>query len=121
MITSKTTGPMEATAAAQALVFYRTRLADLLVKTELAPDGNVEIHLAVSALIERLSGDLIRLYDDLERGALGEGDRAIVMPSLEFMREVLRHAWSRPRSIRDTLFKALAPSPDIPPRETKRQ
>lgn len=103
------------TPAARTLAVYRTRLADLLVKAETVQEGNTEIHFAVSALIERLSGDLIRLYGDLERGALAPSDRATVMPSLEFMREVLRHAWSRPRSIRDTLSKALAPTPGNPP------
>src|SRR5271165_3387251 len=106
VITSKTTLPIEPTPAARALAIYRTSLADILVKAETVPAGNAEIHFAVSALIERLSGDLIRLYDDLERGALAQSDRATVMPSLEFMREILRHTWSRPRSIRDTLSKA---------------
>jgi hypothetical protein len=112
--TSKTTDPTAATPAAQTLALYRRRVADLLVKAETAKEGNAEIHFAVSVLIERLSGDLIRLYDDLQRGALAQSDRVTVMPSLEFMREVLRHAWSRPRSIRETLSKALAPTPDNP-------
>jgi hypothetical protein len=114
--TSKTAGPTEATPAARSLAIYRTRLADLLARAEtVAQDGSAEIHLAVSALVERLSGDLIRLYDDLERGALAQSDRITVLPTLEFMREVLRHACSRPHSIRDALSKALAPIPGSPP------
>jgi hypothetical protein len=113
--TSKTAGPTEATPAARTLAIYRARLADLLASAEtVAQNGNAEIHFAVSTLVERLSGDLIRLYDDLERGALGQSDRVTVVPTLECMREVLRHAWSRPRSLRDTLYKALAVSPDSP-------
>jgi hypothetical protein len=114
--TSKTTAPIEATPAARTLAIHRARLADLLAKAETAAqNGNAEIHFAVSTLIERLSGDLIRLYDDLERGALAHSDRVTVVPTLECMREVLRHAWSRPRSLRDTLYKALAVRPDSPP------
>jgi len=114
--TSKTTAPIEATPAARTLAIHRARLADLLAKAETAAqNGIAEIHFAVSTLIERLSGDLIRLYDDLERGALAHSDRVTVVPTLECMREVLRHAWSRPRSLRDTLYKALAVSPDSPP------
>jgi hypothetical protein len=113
---SKTTGPIEATSAARSLVIYRTRLADLLARAEIvAQDESSEIHLAVSALVDRLSCDLVRLYDDLERGALAQSDRVIVLPALEFMREVLRHSYSRPRSIRDALSKALAPIPRSPP------
>jgi hypothetical protein len=80
-----------------------------------AQDESAEIRLDVSALVERLSGDLIRLYDDLERGALAQSDRVNVLPELEFMREVLRRSYSRPRSIRDALSKALAPIPGSPP------
>ena len=111
-----TTCSSEVTPAARTLAIYRTRLTDLLARTETAAqNGNVEIHFAVSTLVERLSVDLIRLYDDSERGALAQSDRVTVLPTLEFMREVLRHAWSRPRSLRDTLYKALATIPGGPP------
>jgi hypothetical protein len=80
---SKTTGPIEATSAARSLAIYRTRLADLLARAEIvAQDESAEIYLAVSALVERLSGDLIRLYDDLERGALAQSDRVTVPASM---------------------------------------
>lgn len=116
MTASKTTGPIEATSAARSLAIYRTRLAELLARAEIvAQDESAEIRLDVSALVERLSGDLIRLYDDLERGALAQSDRVNVLPELEFMREVLRRSYSRPRSIRDALSKALAPIPGSPP------
>ena len=111
-----TTSPSEVTPAARTLAIYRTRLTDLLARTETAAqNGNVEIHFAVSTLVERLSGDLIRLYDDSERGVLTQSDRVTVLPTLESMREVLRHAWSRPRALRDTLYKALAAIPGSPP------
>jgi len=110
------TDPAEATPAARTLAIYRTRLADLLVRAETAAqNGNTEIHFAVSTLVERLSGDLIRLYDDSQRGALADSDRVTVVPTLESMREVLRHAWSRPRSLQETLSKALAAIPGSPP------
>jgi hypothetical protein len=115
-VTTKiTTSPTEVTPAARTLEIYRTRLADLLAKDEtVAQNGNAEIHFAVSALVERLSADLIRLYDDSQRGALAQSDRVTVVPTFESMREVLRHAWSRPRSLRDTLYKALGAGPGSP-------
>ena len=108
MTTKITTSPTEVTPAPRTLEIYRTQLADLLAKDEtVAQNGNAEIHFAVSALVERLSADLIRLYDDSQRGALAQSDRVTVVPTFESMREVLRHAWTRPRSLRDTLYKVL--------------
>jgi hypothetical protein len=114
--TRKTVGPAEATPAARMLASYRTRLAELLARAETAgQNGNPDIHLAVGALVERLSFDLIQLYDHSERGLLAESDRITVVPALELMREILRHAHRRPRSLRDTLHMALAPIPGNPP------
>jgi hypothetical protein len=111
----KTTGPTEATPAARILAIYQARLADLLAKAETgAHNGSAEIHFAVRTLVERLSVDLIRLYDDSHRGVLAQSDRVTVVPTLEGMREVLRHAWSHPHLLRDTLYKALAPIPGGP-------
>jgi hypothetical protein len=105
----------EATPAARILAIYRTRLTDLLARAETtAQNGDAEIHFTVSTLVDRLSSDLMRLYDDCQRGALTQSDRIAVMPALELMREVLRHAWSRPRALRDTLQKALAAIPGTP-------
>jgi hypothetical protein len=95
---------------------YRTRLTDLLARAEtVVQNGDAEIHFTVSTLVDRLSGDLIRLYDDSLRGALTQSDRVTVLPALEIMREVLRHAWSRPCALHETLSKALAAIPGIPP------
>jgi hypothetical protein len=106
---------IEATPAARSLAIYRARLAVLLARADVAAqNGEAEIHFTVSTLVDRLSGDLMRLYDDSQRGALSPSDRATVLPALEFMREVLRHAWSRPRALRDTLQKALAVIPGSP-------
>jgi hypothetical protein len=105
----------EATPAARMLDIYRSRLAELLARAETAAlNGDAEIHFTVSTLVDRLSGDLMRLYDESQRGLLTQSDRATVLPTLELMREVLRHAWSRPRALRDTLYKALAAVPDGP-------
>jgi hypothetical protein len=106
----------EATPAARTLAVYRTRLSDLLVRAETAAqNGEAEIHFTVSTLVDRLSGDLMRLYDDSQRGALTPSDRTYVLPALEVMREVLRHAWNRPRALRETLCKALAVIPGSHP------
>jgi len=92
------------------------RLADLSARAETAAqNGSAEIHFAVSRLLERLTVDLIRLYDDSQRGLLAQTDRVTVVPTLESMREVLRHSWSHPRSLRDTLCRALAAVPGSPP------
>jgi hypothetical protein len=108
-----TSNSTETTSAARTLAIYRSRLAELLVRAETAAqNGDAEIHFTVSTLVDRLSGDLMRLYDESQRGVLTQSDRTIVLPALEFMREVLRHAWSRPRALRDTLCKALAAVPD---------
>jgi hypothetical protein len=113
--TSKTTSPTEATPAARTLAIYRTQLADLLAQAETAAqDGSAKTHFDVGRLVERLSADLIRLYDDSQRGALAQSDRLAVLPTLESMREVLRHAWSRPRSLLDTLYEALGAGPGSP-------
>lgn len=107
--------PAEVTPAARTLAIYQTQLAELLARAERAAQtGDSEIHFAVNTLVERLSGDLIRLYDDSQRGALTHSDLATVVPTLESMREVLRHAWSRPRALRETLCKALAVNPNGP-------
>ena len=109
MTTKNATSAAESTLAVRTLEIYRTRLADLLVRTEsVGQNGDVEIHLAVDALVDQLSVDLIRLYDDLARGALAQSDRVSSLPTLERMREVLRHRWSRPRPLHDTLRKVLA-------------
>jgi hypothetical protein len=95
---------IEATPAARVLAMYRTRLAVLLARADIAvQNGEAEIHFTVNTLVDRLSADLMRLYDESQRGALSSSDRDTVLPALEFMREVLRHAWSRPRALRDTL------------------
>src|ERR1700688_2381121 len=108
-MTKNATSAAESTLAVRTLEIYRTRLADLLVRTEsVGQNGDVEIHLAVGALVNQLSVDLIRLYDDLARGALAQSDRVSALPTLERLREVLRHRWSRPRTLRDTLRKAPA-------------
>jgi hypothetical protein len=108
-----TSSAPEATPAARTLAIYRSRLAELLTRAETAAqNGDAEIHFTVSTLVDGLSGDLMRLYDEAQRGVLTQSDRAIVLPALEFMREILRHAWSRPRALRDTLNKALAAVPD---------
>jgi len=108
-----TSNSAEATTAARTLAIYRSRLAELLTRAETAAqNGDAEIHFTVSTLVDRLSSDLMRLYDESQRGVLTHSDRATVLPALEFMREVLRHAWSRPRALRDTLYKALAAVPD---------
>lgn len=71
--TSKTTGPTEATPAARTVAIYRTQLADLLAQAETAAqDGSAAIHFDVGRLVERLCADLIRLYDDSQRGALAK-------------------------------------------------
>jgi hypothetical protein len=107
--TKNATSAAESTLAVRTLEIYRTQLADLLFRTEsVGQNGDAEIQLAVGALVDQLSVDLIRLYDDLVRGALAQSDRVSALPTLEFMREVLRHRWSRPRPLRDTLRKALA-------------
>jgi hypothetical protein len=108
-----TSSSAEATPAARTLAIYRSRLAELLARAETAAqNGDTEIHFTVSTLVDRLSGDLMRLYDESQRGVLTQSDRATVLPALELMREILRHAWSRPRALRDTLNKALAAVPD---------
>jgi hypothetical protein len=108
-----TSSSAEATPAARTLAIYRSRLAELLARAETAAqNGDAEIHFTVSTLVDRLSGDLMRLYDESQRGVLTQSDRATVLPALEFMREVLRHAWSRPRALRGTPYKALAAVPD---------
>jgi hypothetical protein len=108
-----TSSASEATPAARTLAIYRSRLAELLTRAETAAqNGDAEIHFTVSTLVDRLSGDLMRLYDESQRGVLTQSDRATVLPALELMREILRHAWSRPRALRDTLNKALAAVPD---------
>jgi hypothetical protein len=107
-------GSARATPAAQTLAGYRTRLMDLLMRAESCQREDAEIHFAVSRLVDRLSLDLIDLYDDLARGALAQADRVTVLPALELMREVLRHAWRRPRPLHDMLHEALAPMPSSP-------
>jgi hypothetical protein len=108
-----TSNSAEATSAARTLATYRSRLAELLARAETdAQNDDAEIHFTVSTLVDRLSSDLMRLYDESQRGLLTQSDLATVLPALEFMREVLRHAWSRPRALRDTLYKALAAVPD---------
>ena len=115
MTTGETIDPAGATRAARTLVMYRTRIASLLARAETAGQcEDSEIHFAVATLVDGLSYDLIQLYDELARGALGQSDRVTVLPALELIREVLRHAWRRPCLLSDILQKALESIPGSP-------
>jgi hypothetical protein len=70
--TNNATSAAESTLAVRTLEICWTLLADFLVRTENV--GDVEIHLAVGALVDQLSVVLIRLYNDLARGALAQSD-----------------------------------------------
>lgn len=106
----------EATFAARTLSIYRTRLEDLLAKVE---DGwghdDPKARFTLGTLIEQLSTDLMFLYYESARGSLTEDDRAIVVPALERIRDVLRRAHRRPLPLRDALHKAIAAMPSNPP------
>jgi hypothetical protein len=111
---TKITTPRTAdgSAAARLLASYRRRLLELLGRAELAaPREPAELRLAVATLVEQLNDDLLRLYRVAESGALTRADQMVVMPTLERLRDTLRHRGARLRPMSDTLHKAIAGLP----------
>lgn len=97
-----------ATLAARLLSAYRLRLTMLLEAAEsTAPLESGELKLAVGRLVEDLNADLLRLYRLAEDGALSSIERRVAMPTLERLRDTLRHRGARVRPMRDTLHKAI--------------
>jgi hypothetical protein len=100
--------PAITTPAARALANYRTRLAEILRLTDTATPAQFRaLNLAVAHLVDELSHELLLLYQQREHHALTDTDRAIVMPALERVRDVLRHRQRRSRPLHDTLHKAI--------------
>lgn len=109
---NKTPRTTESSAAVRLLTSYRRRLVELLERAELAAPGEpAELRLAVATLVEHLNGDLLRLYQLAETGALTRGDQTIVVPALERLRDTLRHRSARPHPMSDTLHKAICVLP----------
>lgn len=106
----------EATFAARTLSIYRIRLEELLARAEEGSEyEEAKVRYTLGTLIEQLSTDLMFLYYESARGGLTDGDRAIVLPALERIRDVLRRAHRRPLPLRDALHKAIAAMPSNPP------
>jgi len=105
---SEKIAPESATPAARALASYRARLAVLLTSIERATAPEVRtLDHAVAKLVDELSVDLLRLYQKQEHHLLIETDRAVVIPALERLRDVLRHRHRRSRPFGDTVKKAI--------------
>jgi hypothetical protein len=94
--------------AARLLPLYRERLAELLRYAEAAsPDEPAPLRRAVDEVVDDLNADLLQLYRQAESGRLRPSDRAIVMTTLERLRNILRIRTGRAWPMRDTLHKAL--------------
>jgi len=100
------------TPAAQVLLYYRIRLATLLASAEDASLLEAPVfRLTIAKVVEDLTEDLIRLYEDLQRHGLTETDRTDVVPALERLRTVLRQRHTYSRRFRNTIRKMISAGP----------
>jgi hypothetical protein len=91
---------------------YRTRLIALVEAAEAAaPAEPGELRAAVDQLVDELNANLLTLYRAAERGGLKAREAAILVPTLERLRNVLRRRDVRLCSMRDTLHKAVMTVP----------
>ncbi len=104
------------TAGARVLREHRNSLRALLTRAERAgPEDAAQLKRDVSALVDQLAEDLVRLYSLSERGILSRSDHLIVLPALERLRNSLRFWQHRRRALSDTLHRAIETIGDFSP------
>ena len=96
------------TAGSRVLRQHRDALHTLLKQAEGTAGGDsTQVKREVTALVDQLAEDLVRLYSLSERGVLSRSDHLIVLPALERLRNSLRFWQHRRRELRDTLHRAI--------------
>ena len=96
------------TTGSRVLRQHRDCLQALLKRAVGAGGGDsAQVKREVSALVDQLADDLVRLYSLSERGVLSRSDHLIVLPALERLRNSLRFWQHRRRALRDTLHRAI--------------
>jgi hypothetical protein len=86
---------------------YRDRLREILKLAEIeTPSSQQQARRHVAALVDELTRDIVRFYDQGTPDSLTPLQRTAVLPALKRLRDILRNSKSSRRGLRDTLLKA---------------